>query len=297
METFVEPPKVYAAWRKEAYKQAGSSSGGVAAALYENAIANGYYVVGTYSDENFMPKMKVTKDVKDIELFKGSKYVQADTGSVYEEIRQLIVEGNKVLFIGTPCQCSAARNVVKNTANLITVELICHGVPSQKVFCDYLEWVQKETKKKITEMACATSSSSASITGAVAATAEPPQIEEPTPTSVEILEGMCSRRHRSQDTSREVDMVAMIMGRDCAPVESTAPRFMPKPSRMTAHWRIFLDVKAMPLLYGVLSLMNRVMIMPAKMAITGPPMMGNCFPRSQDGTAIIAHSSKPRPFS
>jgi len=44
-------------------------------------------------------------------------------------------------------------------------------------------------KKKITEIACATSSSSASITGAVAAIAEPPQIEDPTPTSVEIFPG------------------------------------------------------------------------------------------------------------
>ena len=45
-------------------------------------------------------------------------------------------------------------------------------------------------KKKMTEIACATSSSSASMTGAVAAMAEPPQMEEPTPTSVDILEGM-----------------------------------------------------------------------------------------------------------
>ncbi len=49
-------------------------------------------------------------------------------------------------------------------------------------------------KKKITEIACATSSSSASITGAVAAIAEPPQIEEPTPTNVEILPGTCMIR-------------------------------------------------------------------------------------------------------
>ena len=46
-------------------------------------------------------------------------------------------------------------------------------------------------KKKITDMAWATSSSSASITGAVAAIAEPPQMEEPTPIRVEILEGIC----------------------------------------------------------------------------------------------------------
>lgn len=152
VETFVEPEKVYAAWRKEASKQTGSSSGGVAAALYEEALANDYYVVGTYADEDFMPKMKVTNDISDVESFKGSKYVQADTGSVYEDIKQVIAQGNKVLFIGTPCQCSAARSIVKNQDNLVTVDLICHGVPSQKVLKDYFSWIEQWKHKKITKM-------------------------------------------------------------------------------------------------------------------------------------------------
>ena len=70
-------------------------------------------------------------------------------------------------------------------------------------------------KKKMTEMACATSSSSASITGAVAAIADPPQIEEPTPISVDIFPGMCMTLCRTQAMTREVEMVARIIGRDC----------------------------------------------------------------------------------
>lgn len=151
-EVFVEPQKVYAAWRTDANKQKGSSSGGVAAVLYETAIKNGYFVVGTYADKNFLPKMKVTNYREDLEGFKSSKYVQADTGSVYEDVKRLIAQGEKILFIGTPCQCLAARKLVLNRENLITVELICHGVPSQSIFKDYIKWIEKRKKKKIADM-------------------------------------------------------------------------------------------------------------------------------------------------
>lgn len=89
-------------------------------------------------------------------------------------------------------------------------------------------------KKKMTEIDCATSVSSASMTGAVAAIAEPPQIEEPTPTSVAVLEGMCMTLWRIYAMSNETLMVLKIIGRDCFPVCKMTPRFMPKPSRTTA---------------------------------------------------------------
>lgn len=151
-EVFAEPQKAYAAWRKNALEQKGSSSGGVAAALYETAIEHGYYVVGTCIDENFLPKMKLTNDIKDVEKFKGSKYVQANSENVYRDIKKVILNGQKILFVGTPCQCAAAKKVVENSENLVTVDLICHGVPSQKVFKSYLKWIEQRTNRKITKM-------------------------------------------------------------------------------------------------------------------------------------------------
>lgn len=68
--------------------------------------------------------------------------------------------------------------------------------------------------RKMTEMDWAISSSSAPMTGAVAAMAEPPQTDEPTPTRVEMLEGICSSLCRRKDTTREVVMVDRMMGRD-----------------------------------------------------------------------------------
>ena len=63
----IMPQKAYVAWKKDAVSQKGSSSGGVAAALYEKAIQNGWYVVGTAMDENLLPSLKLTNKVEDIE--------------------------------------------------------------------------------------------------------------------------------------------------------------------------------------------------------------------------------------
>ena len=89
-------------------------------------------------------------------------------------------------------------------------------------------------KKKMTEIAWATSSSSASITGAVAAIAEPPQIEEPTPISVEIFPGICIHLCRSHARTSDVLIVQTIIGNDCLPVSKITPRFIPNPSSTTA---------------------------------------------------------------
>lgn len=151
-EEFREPQVVYATWRKNASQQKGSSSGGVAAALYETAISNGYYIVGTYIADDFVTRMKVSNELCDIEAFKSSKYVQADPNDVYEKIAKLIRQREKVLFIGTPCQCAAARKIRNSNEYLITVDFICHGVPSQKILSDYLKWIQEKKHKEITEI-------------------------------------------------------------------------------------------------------------------------------------------------
>jgi hypothetical protein len=101
-------------------------------------------------------------------------------------------------------------------------------------------------KKKITEIAWAISSLSASITGAVAAMAEPPQIDEPTPTRTEILLGIFKALHKIYETISDVAMVHTIMGIEILPTLIIICRFKPKPSRITAYWSTFLDTKLMP---------------------------------------------------
>jgi len=148
-------------------------------------------------------------------------------------------------------------------------------------------------KKKITEMACATSSSSASITGAVAAIAEPPQMEEPTPIKVEIFDGICIILCNTYEITSEVVMVPIIIGSDCFPVASITERFKPKPNRTTAYCKILFEVNLIPASNLLLFLINMVMIMPIKIAITGPPIIGKIFPSNHDGIAMIRQSNNP----
>ena len=77
------------------------------------------------------------------------------------------------------------------------------------------------------------------MTGAVAAMAEPPQIDEPTPTSVAILPGTFITRQSTKAMTSEVEIVATIIGSDWAPLDKIWERFMPKPSRITAYCKTF----------------------------------------------------------
>jgi hypothetical protein len=151
-------------------------------------------------------------------------------------------------------------------------------------------------KKKMTEIACATSSLSASITGAVAAIAEPPQIEEPTPIRVDMFDGMCITLWSAKAMISEAVIVPIIIGSDCFPVSNTTERFNPKPKRITAYCRIFFEVNLMPESNLFVFLINRAIIIPIIIAITGLPIMGKFFPSNHDGIAIIKQSAYPSPF-
>ena len=151
-------------------------------------------------------------------------------------------------------------------------------------------------KKNITEIDCATSSSSAEITGAVAAIAEPPQIEDPTPINVEIFDGIFIILHSIKATARDVQIVEQIIGSDCMPVFATTAKSSPNPSRITAHCRTFFDVNLIPTSKAVLSLTKRVTIIPIIIANTGPPTIGKSLPRKKEGIAMTSENKIPFAF-
>ena len=94
--------------------------------------------------------MKLSCDKQMIERFKGSKYVQAYAVDALNQVKDVLKEGKNVLFIGTPCECEAARSVAAdNVERLLTVDLICHGVPSDKILKDYIKWVEEKKKAKV----------------------------------------------------------------------------------------------------------------------------------------------------
>lgn len=127
-----KPIKCYAAYRVDKEKRADSASGGIGALLSEIVINNGGIVVGVKFDENLLPIHSIATTLEEIEVFKGSKYVQSRINDTYKRIRKNLEDKRLVLFIGTPCQVSGLKMYLNNKEydNLITCDLICHGVSS-----------------------------------------------------------------------------------------------------------------------------------------------------------------------
>lgn len=142
---FHDPGRVFAALAKDDLLRNHSSSGGIFSLLAMEILYENGYVFGAAFDENMTVCHKEAFDVSGLEKLQGSKYVQSQTQNIFREVRMRLESGKKVLFSGTPCQVSGLyRYLDKNYENLLTVDILCHGVPSPKVFKEFL---RSETEK------------------------------------------------------------------------------------------------------------------------------------------------------
>ena len=134
------PIKVYAAYNKNEEVRLQSSSGGVFTLLAEETIKKGGVVFGVKFNEQWMPEFSYTETIEGIEKFRGSKYAQAIVGNSYKQAEYFLKKGREVLFSGTPCQIAGLKRFLRNDFNnLLTVDIICHGIPSPKVWNMYLK--------------------------------------------------------------------------------------------------------------------------------------------------------------
>lgn len=126
------------------------SSGGVSFALMESIIDLGGVVYGAVECSVGDIRHKRCDNHRDLEQFCGSKYLQSDIRCVLAELKEDIKRQRKILFTGTPCQIAAVKAYVGSAYNdLYTCEVICHGVPSGKVYRKYIEEVEHKQGKKI----------------------------------------------------------------------------------------------------------------------------------------------------
>lgn len=134
-----EPIKVLAAINKNNDIRLESSSGGIFYLLAEKIINEGGIVFGARFDNDFQVVIDYTDTKEGIKKFMGSKYVQARIETAYIDAKRFLNEGKKVLFSGTPCQVAGLHKFLKKQYdNLLSVDFICHGVPSPKVWGMYL---------------------------------------------------------------------------------------------------------------------------------------------------------------
>lgn len=129
-----------------------SSSGGFFIAAASSVLSCGGYVVGCVMKDNCAMHI-VTNNEDDVKKMQGSKYVQSNMGLIHSEIKALLDGGKKVLFTGTPCQTSGLISYLgKPYDNLLCVDIICHGVPSQKFLTACIDFYEKKLKSKIVDI-------------------------------------------------------------------------------------------------------------------------------------------------
>ena len=130
------PISCYAVWNKNEKDRKLSASGGVASCFSQHMIKNKNGVVyGVKWDKQLQAVFERVISIYDLDNLKGSKYVQAYVNLKYKEAGVDLQSGKNVLFIGTPCQIAGVKSFLgKDYDNLLTCDLLCHGVPSP----DYL---------------------------------------------------------------------------------------------------------------------------------------------------------------
>ena len=134
------PLEVYAAKNKDESIRMQSSSGGIFTLLAEKVIQEGGVVFGAAFDVNWEVMHTYAETMEGLVDFRGSKYMQSRIGTAYQDAEYFLKQGRKVLFSGSPCQIKGLKLFLrKNYDNLIAVDFICHGVPSPKVWREYMK--------------------------------------------------------------------------------------------------------------------------------------------------------------
>lgn len=147
-----QSPRAYGGWNRDDATRDASSSGGAFALFAAEILGNGGKVFGCALNQDMKAVHVGVDDFKDISILQGSKYVQSNINGVYKEVKDTLEAGRQALFVGTPCQAAGLYSFLGNrqNENLYIVDFICHGVPSPKVFADYVREEEKRHGSRLT---------------------------------------------------------------------------------------------------------------------------------------------------
>ena len=144
--------KLFGAQAKDEQLRKASSSGGIFTLLARNTLAKGGVVFGAVFDENLRVEHIGALDETELAGMRGSKYVQSDAADAIQNAVSLLRRDIPVLFSGAPCQINGLLAALGNqkTDKLLTVDFVCHGVPSPGVFASYIKELEKEHGCRVT---------------------------------------------------------------------------------------------------------------------------------------------------
>lgn len=133
--------RAYACINKDESVRMESSSGGIFRLIAEYVLAKGGVVFGAAFDEDLTVHHILAESPGEIYKLQGSKYVQSRIENTYKKAKEYLENGRMVLFTGTPCQISGIKAYLnKDYENLILQDIVCHGVPSGKVWKKYVNF-------------------------------------------------------------------------------------------------------------------------------------------------------------
>lgn len=142
--------QTYACWNKDKDIRKNSTSGGLFTVMANNILKENGIVFGASFDNKFNVVHSFIDNIDNIIKFRGSKYVQSNIGSTYKQAKMFLDRGKTILFTGTPCQIAGLYKFLgREYDNLYTCDLICHGVPSPKVYKSYISYMEGKYKSKI----------------------------------------------------------------------------------------------------------------------------------------------------
>lgn len=142
--------KAYVAYAKKEDIRLQSSSGGMFTLLSEEILNRNGVIFGAAFDEKFLVHHMAIDNKEDLSNLRGSKYLQSRIENTYFEAKQFLNDGRFVLYVGTACQIAGLKEYLReNYEKLYTIDVLCHGVPSPKVWETYLRYQEKQHKASV----------------------------------------------------------------------------------------------------------------------------------------------------
>jgi len=161
-------PEVYAAVSNDKEVLETSSSGGIFTVLANSVLESGGAVFGAAWSDDLTLHHVCVEDKNYLEKLRGSKYVQSSTEDTFSQAKAILNDGRSVLYCGTPCQIAGLKAFLgKDYENLLTVDIICHGVPSLKMLHDDLKAVAGDKYANIKDVKFRDKSKGWAVKGAI----------------------------------------------------------------------------------------------------------------------------------
>lgn len=141
--TALENQKAYAVVHEKANVLLTSTSGGAFSVLADYVLSQDGVVYGASMDDNLQVEHIRIAAIEELDKLKGSKYVQSTTGETFKQAETDLKAGKEVLYVGTPCQIAGLhRFLSREYDNLITADIVCHGVGSQAYFDRFVQYLE-----------------------------------------------------------------------------------------------------------------------------------------------------------